>query len=311
MSKDQRARLRHIEWRDEFLDEKPTQYNVDPPEGKEKQNFVLSYAPEQVIADIRSSGKTFELDKNGFCVVEDPLPDITWDKETVESTYLPMAIALVHKAVPDATKVVPFDFRLRSSNKEKVEGELAFKNFTDWIAPFDMVHVDQSENRARERVISHLGDEAAHLLKYRWRSLNLLTLTTSVWRPLEHPVRDCPLAVCDISTVGPRDLIAADHYRETFAGEGLYMVYKPEHRWYYINEHTKDEVLVFKIYDSGDVPAKCCPHSSFRTDVVDENMKPRESIEVRFLVFSAPPEDEENGEAQAQQEMSAEVSVGA
>ena len=112
MSKDQRARLRHIEWRDEFLDEKPTQYNVDPPEGKEKQNFVLSYAPEQVIADIRSSGKTFELDKNGFCVVEDPLPDITWDKETVESTYLPMAIALVHKAVPDATKVVPFDFRV-------------------------------------------------------------------------------------------------------------------------------------------------------------------------------------------------------
>ena len=40
-------------------------------------------------------------------------------------------------------------------------------------------------------------------------------------------------------------------------------------------------------------------------------MKPRESIEVRFLVFSAPPQDEGHGEAQAQQEMTAEVSVGA
>lgn len=156
----------------------------------------------------------------------------------------------------------------------------------------------------------------------------------SVWRPLEHPVRDCPLALCDNSSIGPRDLIAADHYRETFAGEALYMVHNPEHRWYYLNEQTKDEVLVFKIHDSGDVPAKCelssstptpqeeltnvvgvgCPHTSFRTDVVDENMKPRESIEVRFLVFSAPPQEEVNGEEPVmagEPEMSAEVSVGA
>lgn len=113
-NKNQCAQLRHIEWRDEFLSEKPTQYNVEPPEGKEKQNFVLSYGPQQTISDIRSSGKTFELDRNGFCVAEDPLPDnISWDKETVESTYLPMAIALVHKVVPDATKVVPFDWRVR------------------------------------------------------------------------------------------------------------------------------------------------------------------------------------------------------
>lgn len=109
MAHDQRASLRHIEWRDEFRTEKPTQYSIDPPEGKEKQNFVLSYAPEQRIVDIRSSGKTFELDKNGFTVVEDILPSMSWDKETIKSMYLPMAIALVHKVVPDATKVVPFD----------------------------------------------------------------------------------------------------------------------------------------------------------------------------------------------------------
>lgn len=79
----------------------------------------------------------------------------------------------------------------------------------------------------------------------------------SIWRPIKNVVRDCPLAVCDNATIAKGDLVAADHYRETFAGEALYMVHNPDHKWYYLNEQTKDEVLVFKIHDSGDVPAKC------------------------------------------------------
>ncbi|KID85049.1 methyltransferase CmcJ, partial [Metarhizium majus ARSEF 297] len=282
MAKDEYISLRHIEWSDSFLTEKPTQYSTEPPEGKEKQNFVLSYAPEQKIADIRGSGKTFELDRNGFTIINDPLPSMKWDKESIQSTYLPRAIALVHRAVPDATEVVPFDFRLRSSDPKKVEGELAFKNFTDWIAPFNMVHVDQSGDRAKERVIEQMGDRACHLLNYRWRSLN-------VWRPIEHPVQDSPLALCDSSSVAPGDLVAADHYRESFGGEALYMLYNRNHRWYYLSEQTKDEVLVFKIHDSDGSSAQCCPHTAFIASETDAKAKPRESIEVRFLVFSAPP----------------------
>lgn len=113
MAKDQTAQLRHIEWKDSFDTDKPTQYNADVPEGKESQNFVLSYADPETIYDIRSSGRTFELDLNGFTVVDDPLsPAMQWDKESIESNYLPQAIALVHRVVPDATKVVPFDYRV-------------------------------------------------------------------------------------------------------------------------------------------------------------------------------------------------------
>ncbi|ROW08348.1 hypothetical protein VMCG_03249 [Cytospora schulzeri] len=253
MAKVQNARLNHIQWEDKFLHTKPTQYSVDPPEGVPKQNFTLALGPAQNIFDLRDCDETFELDKQGFTVRSHPLPPMTWDKDTIEATYLPMVIALVQETVPDATKIVPFDYRLRSSG-EKVPStaELAFKNFTEWIAPFDRVHVDQTPARAEERVIAHMGAEAPHLLKYRWRTIN-------VWRPIEHPVRDCPLAVCDARSVGHGDLVAADNFRESFAGESYYMTYSPKHKWYYLSEQTKDEALLFKIHDSSDhVEAKSC-----------------------------------------------------
>lgn len=71
-------------------------------------------------------------------------------------------------------------------------------------------------------------------------------------------MQDCPLALCDSRSVGPGDLVATDNYRETFSGESYNMVYNPKHKWYYLSEQTKDEVLLFKIHDSSDdVEAKC------------------------------------------------------
>ena len=130
----------------------------------------------------------------------------------------------------------------------------------------------------------------------------------SVWRPLEHPVEDFPLAVCDGSSVSPADLMAVDHVRKHYVGESLYPLYSPGLRWYFLNRQTKDEVLVFKTFDSSpDARAKCksvllrlsckrlelmshhptgCPHTSFRQSGSQHGGHPRESIEVRALVFS-------------------------
>ena len=56
-----------------------------------------------------------------------------------------------------------------------------------------------------------------------------------------------------------------------------------QHRWYYKGEQKKDEVLVFKGFDTHG-EARACPHSAFVDEkYVDEEV--RESIEIRALLI--------------------------
>ncbi len=122
-------------------------------------------------------------------------------------------------------------------------------------------------------------------------------------------VEDFPLAVCDGSSVPPESLVAVDHVTRGYIGESYYLLYHASHRWYYLDKQTKDEVLLFKTFDSlHSAKAKCiqllvssvvvayghlhnfchlgCPHSAFPQQDVGASHNPRESIEVRALVFT-------------------------
>ncbi|KAJ5247027.1 7 alpha-cephem-methoxylase [Penicillium chermesinum] len=94
--------------------------------------------------------------------------------------------------------------------------------------------------------------------------------------------------VADGSTLDPNDLIAADYVRTTYQGENLLPLYNKNCRWYYMSDQMPDDVLLFKSYDSrAQSKAKCCPHVSFRPTKVPDVPKPRESIEVKAIVFSS------------------------
>lgn len=57
-------------------------------------------------------------------------------------------------------------------------------------------------------------------------------------------------------------LVEVDHVRKHYIGESLYVLESPSLRWYFLNRQTKDEVIVFKTFDSDEsVKAKCedCP----------------------------------------------------
>jgi hypothetical protein len=59
----------------------------------------------------------------------------------------------------------------------------------------------------------------------------------------------------------------------------------PNHRWYFKYGQRPDEVTLIKCYDSlEDGRARRVPHSAF-VDPAEEENYPRESIEVRCLVF--------------------------
>ncbi|HYL60481.1 MAG TPA: CmcJ/NvfI family oxidoreductase, partial [Candidatus Acidoferrales bacterium] len=62
----------------------------------------------------------------------------------------------------------------------------------------------------------------------------------------------------------------------------------PNHRWYYIPHQRKEEVLLLKCYDSDGRHSRFTAHSAFEDPSSPPNAAPRESIEVRTLVFFAP-----------------------
>jgi hypothetical protein len=97
---------------------------------------------------------------------------------------------------------------------------------------------------------------------------------------MKHAVQDCPLAVCDGSSVNmDEDLLTSDMVRVTFVGENWFPLYRDHYRWHYLNQQKPDEALLLKQYDSDpDAPARCmlALHSPSNCDlrymVVHESM---------------------------------------
>jgi hypothetical protein len=145
--------------------------------------------------------------------------------------------------------------------------------------PATRVHVDQTELSGRNRVHEHLPQEADELLKGRVQVINL-------WRPLRGPLLDSPLAMCDAQSVAPGDLIASDLIYPNRRGETYSVKFNPAHRWFYFPKMTGDEALLLKCYDSADDGnARFAPHTAFSDPTTPADAPPRESIEVRALVF--------------------------
>ena len=168
-----------------------------------------------------------------------------------------------------ASRVVVFDHNVRNAALPGAP------------VPSRQVHNDHTVNSAPRRVRDRLGDEADELLKHRFGVVN-------VWRPIRGPVLDSPLALCDARTFADGDLIASDLVYPHVRGETSRVEFKPGHRWYYFSEQQTDEVLLIRVHDSkNDGRARLSFHTSFENPAAP-GAPPRESIEVRTLVFFPP-----------------------
>ena len=117
------------------------------------------------------------------------------------------------------------------------------------------------------RVRLQLSKDADRLLRGRVRVLKYIILSTfdlkaltgfSVWRPLVDCVEDWPLAVCDGTTIETSDLVEADHVRRHYTGSTMYVKFNPRQEFYYMSKQRRNEVLIFKNFDSDRTkPASC------------------------------------------------------
>jgi hypothetical protein len=145
--------------------------------------------------------------------------------------------------------------------------------------PATRVHVDHTARSAPQRVRDLLPDEAEELLKGRVQVINL-------WRPIRGPLQDSPLAVCDARTVAFEDLVPSDLVYRERVGETYSVTWNPAHEWYYAPDMRRDEALLLKIADTKtDGRSRFMPHTAFTDPTTPAAAFPRESIELRTLVF--------------------------
>src|SRR6516162_9461439 len=110
--------------------------------------------------------------------------------------------------------------------------------------------------------------------------------STRTTTAIRGPLRDAPLAVCDATSVAFSDFVPSDLVYRDRTGETYRVTYNPAHRWFYVPEMRADEAVLIKCYDSAeDGTARFTAHSAFEDPTAPANVLPRESIEVRTLVF--------------------------
>jgi hypothetical protein len=254
------------------LSERPRNYAYDPGDGTPRSNATPD--PHRVtIRNARLVAKPFTLDHHGFAVLQHRSALTSFhDEAAIREVYYPEAEALL-KDVTGASRVFIFDHTLRRRTPGAEDDRNGPRQ------PATRVHVDHTAKSGPQRVRDLLPDEAEELLRGRVQVINL-------WRPINHPVYDAPLAVCDATTVEPEDLVPSDLVYRDRVGETYSVRFRPEHRWYYVPQMRPDEVLLLKCTDSRtDVPARFTPHSAFLEPDIPDNLPPRESIELRTLVF--------------------------
>ena len=243
---------------------------TDPPP-------VMPLEPHRMqIHDLRPIARELSLDVQGFAVAEhrSAVRDF-WDDDEVRRVYYPEAEAVIKQAT-GASRVFIFDHLQR----RRVPGLVDRSRRGGPRQPATRVHVDHTDRSGPQRGRDLLGDEAEELLKGRVQVINL-------WRPiLDEPLRDAPLAVCDSRTIASDDLVPSDLVYRDRVGETYSVKYNPAHSWYYVPQMRRDEALLLKIADTRtDIAARFMPHTSFTDPTTPPDARPRESIEVRTLVF--------------------------
>ncbi|KAK7440398.1 hypothetical protein VKT23_017035 [Stygiomarasmius scandens] len=249
--------------------------HINEVPGRPKTNWEAEKHVVQ-IENIRGKEDTVSLDTAGFQFYKHPAKHTSFESdEEIEKEYYPESIELIKK-LTGASKVVLFDHTIRRRRPGVLDSDPSKRQ------PVAQVHVDQTAQSARARVLRHLPEsEAPELLKHRFQIINL-------WRPIGNPAYDWPLTLCDFRSIDykkdftPMALIYPD--RE---GEILGVNYNPGHKWKYVKGMTPEELVLIKCYDSledGSVSI-LTPHTAFEDPTTPEGAPKRESIELRALVF--------------------------
>ncbi|KJA22550.1 hypothetical protein HYPSUDRAFT_40939 [Hypholoma sublateritium FD-334 SS-4] len=250
----------------------------DPVTGElSKKNFG-SEERTAVIENVRGKEDSVSLDTTGFQFYKHAsklTADSFDDDATIKAVYYPESVDLIKK-LTGASRVEVFDHTLRRRRPGDTQNEAGKRQ------PVAQVHVDQTTPASIARVHRHLpAADVPKLLENRFQIINL-------WRPIEHPAYDWPLALCDYRSVDvEKDVFPVAFVFPDREGQTFGVTYNENHKWKYLRGMTPEEFVLIKCFDSvqdGSV-AVFTPHTGFEDPTTPAEALPRRSIELRALVF--------------------------
>jgi hypothetical protein len=250
--------------------EKPYSYNYEPPPGVKPRNTREERHEVRVI-DARAVGDRLSLDREGFVLLRRPTAaQDLYDDAEIRRVYYPECERLI-VAATGAKRVVAFDHIVRNAARSARGNQIK--------QPAGRVHNDYTARSAPQRVRDLMGEEAEELLRRRFAEINL-------WRPIKGPVLRSPLALCDAQTLSQENLVASDLRYPDRTGEIYGVTYNPAQRWHYFPRMEADEAVLIRCFDSArQGAARFSAHGAFDDPDTPQDAPPRESIEVRTLVF--------------------------
>jgi hypothetical protein len=254
----------------EPMADKPYSYNYEPPPGVPPRN-TREESHTVTVLDGRPVNDRLSLDREGFVLLRRPTAAKNlYDEAEIARVYYPECERLI-KEYTGARRVHAFDHivrnaaRMAKGNQIKGYASRVHNDYTAWSAP--------------QRVRDLMGDEAEELLQRRYAEIN-------VWRPIRGPLLRSPLALCDATTLSPENLVASELRYPDRTGETYAVTFNPAQRWYYFPKMMPDEVILIRCFDSArSGAARFSAHGAFDDPETPPDAPPRESIELRALVF--------------------------
>ena len=258
--------------------EKPYSYNYEPPPGVPAAQPARAKSIRcRSATRARSSAGCRSTARASSCCTTRPRRTDFYDEDEITSVYYPECERLIKEAT-GAARVVAFDHIVRNAAQwRRVKG-------SGIKMPARRVHNDYTAWSAPQRVRDLMGDEAEELLKHRFAIIN-------VWRPISGPLLRSPLALCDAQSLCRRRIwspvrsaLSRPHRRD------LRGHLQPEPALVLFPEDAAGRGGADPLLRLGAPRARRGSRRIARFDdpTTPPDAPPRESIEVRTLVFFPP-----------------------
>ena len=249
--------VRYIDWPE-------MAHNAVEPIYKQHEMRVLNGRP------LRGS---FNMDTHGFVFAGHVTRVNDFTIETGRKNVYDAEVQALIKLHSGASDVLVFDHTLRVSDEN-------LQKAMDARPTVKGVHNDYTEASAPRRLREIVGDaEAERRFTKRWAIIQ-------VWRPIRGDVMMDPLGICDGRSIPRKGFIRVERRYKDRTGEVYHIAHNPAHEWFWFPRMTRNEALVFKVFDSDErVPSRFTAHSAFDDPATPANAPSRESIETRCFAF--------------------------
>lgn len=249
------------------------------------------------VQDGRRRRDELTLDSVGFAFLDHRSAVSDFLDEAEVARIYPAEVDRVVREVTGAQRTAATGWTLRTSNDQERERMMTreYRGGRGGVQPPGaMVHVDQAPQRAQvmaRRLYDKTFAEGPPYSRF---------ISFSFWRPFSQPPQDWPLALCDGTSVAASDghlnpiifgssipdaaTRLAPIADEAALPAGTVFSFNPSHRWYYFPDMTRDEVLLFKFYDSAESRAWRVPHTAF-LDQATPGTRMRSSVEYRITAY--------------------------